>query len=232
MSMSTRALPALVGILATLTAAASAQEPAAPDCAEQVALRVQRHYDAVRDLSADFTQTSSVASLGGREGEQLHASGKVVFAKPGRMRWSYEKPEPSLVITDGRNLWTYEPGRREAQHVTAAEGFLSGAAIQFLLGEGQIVDAFRVSADDCSGERVVLRLEPREPTSYERLGLEVDAQKGLIHSTEVVDLFGNATRVALSNVRINTDPSSALFTFEAPEGVRVIEIPTAPSAPR
>jgi chaperone LolA len=226
MSVRSRALPALASLLASLAAPAHGEETAS--CAEAIALRVQRHYDSVRDLSADFVQSSRVVSLAGSEGESLQASGQVLFAKPGRMRWSYEKPEASLVVTDGKNLWTFEPGRGEAQHVTAAEGFLSGAAIQFLLGEGEILDAFRVSAESCDGERVVLHLEPREPTSYERLALEVDREQGLVHATEVVDLFGNATRVALSNVRINSNPKPALFDFKPPAGVRVIEVPAVP----
>jgi outer membrane lipoprotein carrier protein len=197
-------------------------------CAEALARRVQSHYESIRDLAADFEQTTRVAALGsGPGGEPARARGRVVFAKPGRMRWSYAEPEPSLVVTDGRSLWTYDPGLGEAQHLAAAEGFLSGAAIQFLLGEGRILEAFRVEAPDCEGERVVLRLEPREPASYERLVLEVEAASGEVLATEVVDLFGNATRVAFANVRANVDPDPGTFRFEPPEGVRVIEVEPA-----
>jgi outer membrane lipoprotein carrier protein len=203
--------------------------PPAPTCAERIAQKVQSHYDGVRDLSADFTQTSQVASLGSGPGAgAMQASGRVVFAKPGRMRWSYERPEPSLVLTDGRTLWTWDPGLGEAQHVAVGEGFLSGAAIQFLIGDGDVLESFAVESDTCEGERVTLRLLPYDAASYEHLLLEVDPANGRVHATEVVDLFGNATRVAFSKIRVNTGPADDLFRFEPPKGARVIEVPAVP----
>jgi outer membrane lipoprotein carrier protein len=197
-------------------------------CAEQIALRVQGHYEAVRDLTADFVQTSRVASLGQDAGPGSRASGQVIFAKPGRMRWSYQEPEESLVVTDGQVLWTWDPGLGEAQRVAVAAGFLSGAAIQFLLGEGDVLDSFQVNADRCEGSRVTLRMLPLDPATYERLQVDVDPKTGVVHATEVVDLFGNATRVEFAKIRTNTGPKDSLFGFEPPEGARVIEIPPAP----
>jgi outer membrane lipoprotein carrier protein len=158
----------------------------------------------------------------------MRATGTVVFAKPGRMRWSYEQPEKSLVVTDGKELWTYDPGLGEAQRLPVQEGFLSGAAMQFLLGEGDILREFAVRARACDAARAVLELEPRAPTSYERLVLEVAAESGRVDASEVTDLFGNATRVAFSDVRTNTKPDDDVFRFEPPKGTRVIEIPAGP----
>jgi outer membrane lipoprotein carrier protein len=209
-------------------AAEAPREEPAPSCAEEVALRVQRHYDGVRDLSASFEQSTRVATLGvAGEAEPMRATGTVVFAKPGRMRWSYEQPEKSLVITDGKELWTYDPGLGEAQRLPVQEGFLSGAAMQFLLGEGDILREFVVRARACDAERAVLELEPRAPTSYERLVLEVAAPTGRVDASEVTDLFGNATRVAFSDVRTNTNPDEDVFRFAPPKGTRVIEIPAS-----
>ena len=198
-------------------------------CAETIALRVQHHYRSIRDLQADFVQTTQVATLGPMDdSEAMRSAGTVVFAKPGRMRWSYREPEESLVVTDGESLWTFDAQLREAQHVAVGAGFLSGAAIQFLLGEGDILASFRVTSPDCAGQPVTLGLEPHEPATYERLVAEVDPATGRVAATEVTDLFGSVTRVAFQNVRTNTDPDEALFRFEPPEGVRVIEAPGAP----
>jgi outer membrane lipoprotein carrier protein len=144
------------------------------------------------------------------------------------MRWSYEEPEKSLVVTDGRELWTYDPALAEAQRLAVEQGFLSGAAMQFLLGEGDLLREFRVVARSCDPERVVLELEPREPTSYERLLLEVEPRSGRVDASEVTDLFGNVTRVAFSKVRTNTKPDDETFEFRPPKGTRVIEIPSSP----
>jgi len=204
--------------------------PAPEGCGEAVARRVQAHYETVRNLSADFVQTSTLASLGpARQGEPGADSsrGEVVFAKPGRMRWHYREPAESLVVSDGEDLWTYDPDLGEAQHLPVGRGYLSGAAIQFLMGEGEILETFRVEAPDCEGQRVRLELVPREPASYERLRLEVDRDSGQVVSTEVADLFGNVTRVTFSNIRTNRNVDDEAFRFDPPEGTEVIEVTPA-----
>ena len=204
-------------------------EPAAGsgDCARAVAERVQRHYESVRDLHARFTQTTHRVSLGttGSDAPALRSSGQVTFAKPGRMRWSYEEPEPSLVVSDGETLWLYDPGLGEAQRLAVGRAFLSGAAIQFLLGEGDLLRDFEVSARECASSRPDLVLVPRQDATYERLELRVDAATGEVAETSVVDLFGNRTQVSFEQIQTNQDPPAASFRFEPPPGTRVLALP-------
>jgi outer membrane lipoprotein-sorting protein len=105
-----------------------------------------------------------------------------------------------------------------------ADGYLSGAAIQFLLGEGDIPRDFRVSAESCTGEIVDLELVPRQASTYEKLWVRVDRSSGDLLETTVVDLLGNATRVAFQEIQVNLDPAPELFRFDPPAGVRVIEV--------
>ncbi len=215
---------------------ASGQPPArqaattgeAPDCAEALAGRVQSHYETVRDLQADFVQnTRSVAFAGGSGLDAAPARGRVHFAKPGRMRWEYREPEPSLVVSDGATLWIHDPVAKEVQVLPVGAGFLSGAAIQFLLGEGKLLGSFRVSARSCDAPATLV-LHPLEPSTYERLELVVDVETGAIRETVVLDLFGNRTEVAFREVETNRDPPGELFRFDPPEGTRVLELPASP----
>ena len=216
------ALAVLLLVLWALPATAADEAIPAGDCAEVLARRVQSHYEGVRDLTARFVQTQrSVAFTGGEE----EARGEVFFAKPGRMRWSYESPEPSLVVSDGEKLWIYDPVAREVQVLAVDQGFLSGAAFQFLLGEGRILEAYRASARGCGEERTVLELVPRAESTYERLELTVDPSRGTVHATSVVDLFGNRTDVVFEDVRANQGLGAELFRFEPPAGVRVLTLP-------
>ena len=217
----------LLGGPAAASAGGESKQPST--CAEEVALRIQRHYDGVRDLSAEFSQTTRNAVLGSMPGEETPARGRVVFAKPGRMRWVYESPEPSLVVSDGETLWIYDPTMKEVQVLFVDAGFLSGTAIQFLLGEGQILESFTVGAESCEAEEVVtLVLHPRQAASYERLELRVDKATGAILATAVLDLFGNRTDVVFEKVERNRAPDDALFRFEPSEDDRVLTLPAAP----
>jgi outer membrane lipoprotein carrier protein len=214
--------------LALLPFTVAAAEPAADAaCAAAVAERVQRRYDAVRDLRARFVQRTTSVALGSAAADSLESRGEVVFAKPGRMRWSYESPEPSLVVSDGATVWIHDPAAREAQELPLGPDFLSGAAIQFLLGDGRLVEEFEVDARGCGAPLVQLLLTPRRDSSYERLELRADAKSGEIRSTVVVDVLGNRTEVELSDVRVNTGPAASLFRFEPPEGTRVLSVPPA-----
>lgn len=210
---------------AAAEAAAPGDAPCGADRALEIASRVQARYDAISDLSARFVQsTESVVLSGASLDDGSARSGDVVFAKPGRMRWDYRAPEPSLVVSDGRTLWIYDEAARQVTRMPVAEQYLAGAALQFLLGEGRIVDAFQVSAVRCSAEEVELDLLPRQPASYERLGLVADSASGLVTATVIVDLFGNRTRIRFEDVRVDRMPDTRIFRFEVPDGVEVIDL--------
>ena len=109
-------------------------------------------------------------------------------------------------------------------------GFLSGAALQFLLGDGQILESFAVEVRDCDAERVTLDLVPRHEASYERLGLVADRDSGDVVATSVLDLFGNLTRIRFEQIEVNLGPDRGVFEVSVPEGVEVIEYEAAPGS--
>jgi outer membrane lipoprotein carrier protein len=210
---------------ATVGAAAADDVSVDTSCAEGVARKVQAHYESVADWSASFVQTRRAVSFGGGPAmAEPERSGTVVLSKPGRMRWTYESPEPSLFVSDGEVVWTYDPLLGEAQRMPDAEGLLSGAAVRFLMGEGDLLDSFRITARDCAARPVRLELVPKKAESYERLALDVDPETGRVAASTVTDLFGNRTTVAFEDVKSNTGPDPELFTFEPPEDVTVIEL--------
>jgi outer membrane lipoprotein carrier protein len=129
--MQTLGLRSVLALVAAFVAASGAAAADA-DCASEIA-GASSATEKVRDLAAHFEQTTQRVALGGGAGDALVASGEVVFAKPGKMRWSYASPEPSLVVSDGTTLWIYDPRASEAQKLPLGEGYLSAAGVQFLL---------------------------------------------------------------------------------------------------
>lgn len=213
---------------------ASAADPK-PACeagiAEQTARRIQARYEGIRDLRAEFEQTNVSATF---EGEALMKPeprrGQVVFAKPGKMRWTYAPPEASVVVSDGKTLWIHDIEAKTVTRLAVTEGYLTGAALQFLMGDGKILDSFRVSVSDCDAKQVTLELLPNEDASYERLGLVADRATGSVVATSVSDLFGNLTRIRFDKLEVNRKPPQDTFVLKIPEGVEVIDY--AESRPR
>lgn len=215
------------GFALLLVAGATRDATAAPDtvCAETVARAVQHRYESVKDLDARFEQTSQVASLGAAAGRApVRSRGRVVFAKPGLMRWAYEEPEPSLVVSDGHVVWIFDPAAREAQRFPTGAGFLSSVAVQFLVGEGDLLRDFRVKASGCDEPMVTLELVPKQDATYEKLVLVVERKSGEVSETRVHDLVGNVTQVVFQQMRLNQSPPPSTFVFEPPVGVKVVEL--------
>ncbi len=229
-----RFLLALAGWIAVVlhgmtdAARAGGGEPAPSDCAKQVAERVQSRYDTVRTFEAAFRQQTKAVALGGQSlGDDAPSQGVVVFSKPGRMRWRYTQPNPSEVISNGETLWIVDPVAKEAQRLPVTEGYLTGAALEFLLGDGMLLESFDVSSPGCEPDAegvVELVLDPKTDASYERLRLWASRESGDIARTSLVDLFGNETTMSFSNAIVNEPRDAATFEFEPPEGMSVIDL--------
>ncbi len=219
----------LAAALSTAGSNASAGEKArgaseAERCRDRAATAVQSRYEGVRDVSARFEQSTHAARFGTSPTSPAASRGRVTLAKPGKMRWTYEEPEPSLVVSDGKTVWIFDPAFGEVQKLPAAEGFLTGAAAQFLLGAGDMRRDFKVTAKSCDKAAAELELIPRQPATYEKLMLRVDPASGDVHQTRIVDLLGNTVVVEFRDQRFNLNPGESEFRFEVPDGVKVIEI--------
>ena len=127
-----------------------------------------------------------------------------------------------MFLSDGQ-CCVLRPAHQEA-HKRRSARIPRGAAIQFLLGEGKIERDFAVTAQACSDAKVELELVPRRDATYEKLRVRSDPASGELLETTVIDLLGNVTQIAFSGMRTNLGPDAKLFRFQAPEGVRVIEL--------
>src|SRR5262245_33879176 len=122
-----------------------------------VVAEVQKRYDSATDFRARFTQTLNSAALA----RKTNSSGEVMFKKPGRMRWDYEKPDKSSYITDGGVLWLYEPEDKQA-FKQDLKGSQLPAALAFLTGKGKLATEFDITfAAGKTGPDYVLSLSPK-----------------------------------------------------------------------
>src|SRR2546427_9939186 len=66
---------------------------------------VESAYGRMTDLKADFNQTSFNKSLN----STIPAPGAVYLKKGGKVRWEYSEPTKQEIMSDGKNLWAYQP---------------------------------------------------------------------------------------------------------------------------
>src|SRR5688572_20642913 len=97
------ALSSLIGVAVLAPGLGNAQpqrQPPPPADAATVAAQVQAFYDQTRTVQASFYQTH-VLKLYNRTDR---SRGRVVFAKPGKMRWTYDRPNGKIVVSDGSQI--------------------------------------------------------------------------------------------------------------------------------
>ena len=128
-----------------------------PESAATVVARVQKYYDATKDLRAKFEQQLESASRAPSK-----ASGEVLLKKPGKMRWDYAKPDKKLMVSDGATLWVYEPEDEQA-YKQDLKGNALPAQVSFLLGEGKLdkeFDASLTKVDGLGADELALKMVP------------------------------------------------------------------------
>jgi outer membrane lipoprotein carrier protein len=210
-------LCALLGALCVGAAEAPADAPS--DAASALAA-LQARYDGVRDLRARFVQHSFTAALGRSETVQ----GVVVVQRPGRMRWSYDAPDGRVIVLDGQDLRVYSPQDRQLQIAALGSDTVSPTALSFLMGQGRLADQFRAERLAAQRPELGLRLLPLGDSSFESLVLWLDAGSYELRESELVDLFGNRTRLELRDAVFNGGVRAEDFELAAPPGTEVIDL--------
>ena len=217
----------LVSLLMAMAQAAAPPPPAAGGArldVKAVVAEVQKRYDGAADFRARFTQTLTSSALG----RKTNSAGEVMFKKPGRMRWDYEKPEKSSYITDGGGvLWLYEPDDKQAFKQKLESSQLP-AALSFLTGKGKLATEFDIvfaSKSSYGGPGdYLLSLSPKAPQAQiKALLFVVDPRTFDVRESVITDGQGNVNDLVFADIRVNTRVPDALFKFTPPAGTRVID---------
>ena len=191
---------------------------------EEVIDKVQEQYEIHQDFKAHFAQETFVKSLGKKQ----QAEGTVYFKKPGKMRWTYQKPTQQEIISNGKTLWTYRPEDKQVIIGQMSQTFQAKAPSTFLAGIGNLKRDFkgRFEKEPARGKNYFLELTPVETQgSLEKLLLTVDRESFKILQARIQDAMGNITQITFSKIQFDIQLADSLFTFTPPKGVEVFNLP-------
>src|SRR5262245_8356402 len=91
---------------------------------------VEKRYNKATGLQITFHETFSA------EGRPRQSeAGELYLRKPGRMRWEYNDPAGKLFLSDGKNIYYYNPASRRAEKMKLKETEDMRAPLAFLLGK-------------------------------------------------------------------------------------------------
>jgi outer membrane lipoprotein carrier protein len=173
----------------------------------------------VRDTQtarAHFTQT--VTDKNGRLVQQ--ASGEFAIARPGKFRWSVDKPYQQLLVGDGERVWVYDPDLNQVVRRRNDQA-LGSTPAALLAGKDDVEAAFEWRELPAEDGLDWLGAKPKDKESTFtdiRLGFDASGLAAL----EIVDNFGQRTRIVFSGLEHNPKLQSDLFKFTPPKGADVV----------
>jgi outer membrane lipoprotein carrier protein len=159
----------------------------------------------------------------GPEGQtSLAQSGDFSFARPGQFRWDIREPYAQLVLSDGLNVYQYDPDLSQVS-VRSAAAAMGGSPAAILFGTGDINQAFVVSPLPDSDGLSWFRAVPRQPDSG-LSQLDIGMQAGNPARLLLLDGFGQTTRIDLSGIRAQASFPKNTFRFQAPPNTDIVKV--------
>jgi outer membrane lipoprotein carrier protein len=206
----------------TLVALAFVARPTAQatPTAADLAVRIQAHYDTVRDFRAGFKQTYTSGVLG----EKAIERGGVRIKKPNRMYWTYEAPTRKAWVADGSRIFVYDatPGDPSCTITPIPQGDQIPEGVMFLAGRGSLSRDFKSALPTAQADGTwQLDLVPHVPQDdFTALTIIVSRKTLALESFITTDREGNTSRFDFSGLQENAGLGDAEFTFTPPRGVK------------
>ena len=193
--------------------------PAAGDIVQQF----ESSYRGVRTLKAAFTQESSAW------GRIRTESGVMYLQRGGKMRWEYQKPEPKLFVSDGKNVLLYVPAEKQLTRTPLKASEDVRVPLELLVSHLSLRRAFskvelaRTEAPVDPGDYVL--------RAYPKPGYEQDYRDVLVELMPSFDIrrlvitYPDETSMRFTFARIirNAAMPASLFEFTPPAGTEVIQ---------
>jgi outer membrane lipoprotein-sorting protein len=191
---------------------------ASPD-ASAVLASLEKAGQALKTMRADFVETKVLVLLN----DNQETRGDVMLQVPGRLRWNYTAPQPSvMMIKDGafaryipKSKQVFRgPARGEADLLV---GFGPGAA-----GLGKKYQVTLVGSEPVGGAPAwVLDLKPRPGESglFSGIRLWVDEARSLPVQTRLTEPTGDYTTIRFERVVVNGRLPAGAFDLQLPKDV-------------
>jgi outer membrane lipoprotein carrier protein len=184
------------------------------------------HADAVERFRSFLKSSQSARAefeqkVYGRGGKLVQESkGSFVFQRPGRFRWTYAKPIDQVIVGDGERVWIHD---RDLNQVTVRRmsKALGSTPAALLAGSSDVEKAFELSEAGTRDNLEWLEAKPRDPEAgFDRIRMGFSATG--IEAMELVDNFGQTTRLRFLKLQRNPKTDPADFRFEPPKGADVL----------
>lgn len=148
------------------------------------------------------------------------SSGRFAFLRPGRFRWTYDKPYAQLIVGDGERVWVYD---RDLNQVTVRRiaKALGSTPAALLAGASDVDKAFDLSEGGDRDGLAWVEAKPKDKDAgFERIRLGMSVAG--IEAMELVDNFSQTTLLRFTKLVRNPQVDPETFRFTPPRGADVL----------
>ncbi|MDL2290611.1 outer membrane lipoprotein carrier protein LolA [Desulfovibrio sp. OttesenSCG-928-F20] len=182
--------------------------------AATAAEQVQKAYDAIEGMRAEFAQTLSHKESGAQE----ERTGVLYFKKPLLLRWENNKPAPELLIVAKDAIWNVFPDEEMAYKYAPDMALDARSLARVITGQARLDQDFDVEEEGDDGGLLALRLYPKEAVqSLVEALLWIDASSGLIKKVRIYDFYGNENEISFTKQQIDAPMKDSLFRYQPPK---------------
>jgi outer membrane lipoprotein carrier protein len=177
---------------------------------------LQRFFTKVQRYQASFDQVVLDEAMNPIQ----ESSGNVWIERPGKFRWQYSTPYEQQIVGDGKQVWVYDVELKQVA-VRRMAGALGNTPAMLLAGKGSLDANFAIKDLGRQGNLDWVQMKPKKNDGgFDdiRIGFE----NGKIRTLEMVDGFGQLTRVTFKAAKENPAIRAETFQFKPPKGVDVI----------
>jgi len=172
----------------------------------------------VRAAEGRFSQSTAAPQGAGRPPQ----TGTFTFQRPGRFKWAVEQPYEQLVVSDGKEVFQYDPDLNQVT-VRKVDQAIGASPAAILFGSGSLEQAFELSEQPARDGLAWLRARPRAADAG-FAQVDIGFKDNLPARIELLDNFGQTTRVELSGIRPNPALPADEFRFTPPAGVDTVRM--------
>ena len=176
---------------------------------------------------ADFVQTVTSPAKEGQAPKARTSSGSFEFQRPNRFRFNYKKPFEQTIVADGQTLWLHDvdlnqvTARKQAQALGSTPAALIAAAPDLRALQA---DFTLQSAPDKDGLQWVNATPKNKDGQLQsvRVGFKPNDKAAELAALEILDGFGQLSRIVFSQTEVNPVLPKTTFQFKPPAGADVI----------
>lgn len=162
-------------------------------------------------------------------GKETKHQGKI-FLSAGKFRWENTTPEKSLLVYDGKTIWSEQtPPPEFGGPVQVARGKVDKKTrshiLLTVLVDSDIKKSFKVLSEKKEGEEMILAVLPlQEDLTVQDMTLTLNTKENTLKRVAYKDDIGNETTLNFSDVNFLKSEKKNLFKYQPPKDAQVTDL--------